>query len=244
MSMAGSDGLITGTALYRERMALPADAVLEVVLEDISRADAMAEELGVVRLEGLSSPPFEFQILFDPSRIREDRVYSVRARITSGEKLLFTTDQIYPVLTRGGGNEVEMLLIRISGDAGSAASGAASGVDGLEDTHWMLIELAGEAVAAGDNQRNPHFVLRSEDHRLAGSGGCNRLMGSYELEGGQLRFGQMAMTRMACLQGMEIEAAFASALGEVRAWQMDSDALELLDGYGEVLMRFEARVLD
>jgi uncharacterized lipoprotein YbaY len=31
---------VTGTATYRERIALPAGAVFEAILEDVSRADA------------------------------------------------------------------------------------------------------------------------------------------------------------------------------------------------------------
>src|SRR3990172_1248087 len=34
---------VTGTASYRERIALPPDAVFEATLEDVSRADAPAE---------------------------------------------------------------------------------------------------------------------------------------------------------------------------------------------------------
>jgi putative lipoprotein len=39
----------------------------------------------------------------------------VRARIIEGERLLFTTDTAYPVLTSGNGSEVELLLIRVRG---------------------------------------------------------------------------------------------------------------------------------
>ena len=40
-------GTVTGTATYRERMALPANAVFEAVLEDVSKADAPASRLRV-----------------------------------------------------------------------------------------------------------------------------------------------------------------------------------------------------
>ncbi len=41
---------ITGEATYRERIALPPDAVFKVVLEDISLADAPAKTMGSVHL--------------------------------------------------------------------------------------------------------------------------------------------------------------------------------------------------
>ncbi len=106
---------ITGTATYRERMALPPDAVLEVTLEDISRADVRAEVLGRTRVENPGAPPFSFEIPYDRARVLDSHTYAVRARITVQERLLFTTDQVYPVLTRGHGPQVELLLRRSSG---------------------------------------------------------------------------------------------------------------------------------
>ena len=58
-SLASAGGTVSGTATYRERMALPPDAVLEVKLQDVSLADAPAVELGSVRIENPGSPPFE-----------------------------------------------------------------------------------------------------------------------------------------------------------------------------------------
>jgi heat shock protein HslJ len=80
---------LKGTAAYRERMALPPDAVLEATLEDITRGDAPAEVLGRVRIERPGNPPIPFEISYDPSRIDPSRRYAVRARILAGEQLLF-----------------------------------------------------------------------------------------------------------------------------------------------------------
>lgn len=238
--MAGSDAIITGTALYRERMALPPGAVLEVILEDVSRMDVKAEELGRVRQESLGAPPYEFQILFDPAQIQENHSYSVRARITAGDRLLFTSDQAYPVLTRGSGREVEILLRMVS----RAPSEPAPVVDNLENTYWKLMLLGGEKVVVVENQREPHLVLRSEDHRVTGSTGCNRLTGSFNLEGDRLSFGQMVTTRMACVHGMETEATLTAALTQVAGFKMIEDRLELYDAEGQLLMELEARALE
>jgi uncharacterized lipoprotein YbaY len=43
--------VVRGTASYRERIALPPDAIFEAMLEDVSRADARAEVIGSVRLD-------------------------------------------------------------------------------------------------------------------------------------------------------------------------------------------------
>ncbi len=50
-------GSLAGTAAYRERIALPPDAVFEAVLIDTAIADAPARELGRVRLQPAGQPP-------------------------------------------------------------------------------------------------------------------------------------------------------------------------------------------
>ena len=103
---------VQGTAIYRERIALPPGAILEVRLEDVSLADAPAVEIGSVRLEDPGSPPFEFAMGYDPESIDPRHSYVVRATIRAQGRLLFTTDTAYPVLTRGAGSEVDLLLVR------------------------------------------------------------------------------------------------------------------------------------
>jgi len=101
---------VQGTATDLQRMALPPHAVLDAQGEDVSRADAPAKTIGSVRIIGPGNPPIAFMIEVDPQRIDVRHRYSVRATITVDEKLLFTTDQLYPVLTQGNGRDVELLL--------------------------------------------------------------------------------------------------------------------------------------
>jgi uncharacterized lipoprotein YbaY len=106
---------VKGTATFHERMALPPDAIFEVTLEDPSKADVEAQVLGRAMIESPGNPPIAFEIPYDASKIDLRRRYTVRARIRVGGKLLFTTDQYYPVLTGGNGNEVILMLRRIGG---------------------------------------------------------------------------------------------------------------------------------
>ena len=110
----------------------------------------------------------------------------------------------------------------------------------LENTYWKLINLEGVAVEAVDNQREAHIVLHTEGNRVAGSGGCNRLMGSYQLDGDALSFSQMATTMMACADGMQTEHAFLEVLENVSAWEVTGSNLTLKDGAGDDVARFEA----
>jgi putative lipoprotein len=82
---------LTGTAVYRERLALPPNAIFEALLEDLSKADAASQIISSVRLDNPGQPPIRFHIEFDPQRITEQRSYSVRARITVGGRLWFIT---------------------------------------------------------------------------------------------------------------------------------------------------------
>src|SRR5262245_61480950 len=120
--------VVTGSATYRERIALPPDALFEATLEDVLRLDAPADVIGRTRLESPGQPPFRFSLRYDPARIQESRMYSVRVRITAGDRLLFFTDRSYPVLTRGSGTDVAILLRRAGASVGS---GRAAPLDSL-----------------------------------------------------------------------------------------------------------------
>lgn len=108
----------------------------------------------------------------------------------------------------------------------------------LEGTYWKLVTLRGTVVPAAAPGHEPHLVLRAAARRVSGSGGCNRVAGSYTLEGSLLRFGPAAGTRMACPAGMDVEAAFLAMLGAVAGWRIAGDRLELLDASGAIVAQW------
>jgi uncharacterized lipoprotein YbaY/heat shock protein HslJ len=436
---------VKGTATYLQRIVLPTQAVFEARVEDVSKADAPAEVIGSVSIEGPGNPPIAFSIGIDPERIKEDHSYSVRATITVDGKLYFTTDQAYPVLTRGHGSEVHLTLHRANAQKSAAVvpdvsvlgqlpasytgvlpcadcrgiryrldlfpdqsfflnttylgKGNEAGVDDLgrwtlssdrrnivlkggkgaplafrvvtsrtfrlldpsgreiksslnysldrsekfdpvelrlavrgmyryladagtftecltgqrwpvaqagdnatvereygkarrepgeevmlsvegrvsmrprtegegfrptllverfvrfspgescgathvaktlEGTNWKLTHLGGKPVVVKGAQREPNLVLDSEKRSLAGSGGCNRIAGKYEIIDQRIGFGTIASTKMACPDGMDTEQAFIEMLSQVRVWKVLGKTLELYDGQGKQLARFEA----
>lgn len=236
-------GAVKGTATYRERMALPPGAVFEAILEDVSKADAPGPVIGRARIEKPGNPPIPFEIPYDPSRIDPSHQYAVRARIVSGGKLLFTAEQHYSVPTAGQGSEVHLLLRLASAPSGVAGGShtATASTEPLENTYWKLIRLGDTAVTVAPQQKEPHFVLNSQTRRVGGSGGCNQLTGSYQLNADHLTFSQMAGTMMACLEGMDTEKAFLQALPQVSTWKITGQHLELFDASGKVIASFEAR---
>ncbi len=113
---ATSQGVITGTVTYRNQNALPSAAVIDVTLSDISLADAPAVVISTRRIEaGGQRPPFAYELSYDPAQIDQKNTYAVSARITDGGELLFTTNTLYPVLTRGAPlTNVEIFLVAMS----------------------------------------------------------------------------------------------------------------------------------
>jgi uncharacterized lipoprotein YbaY/heat shock protein HslJ len=319
---------ITGSATYRERIALPPGAVFEAVLEDVARADAPAVVVASTRVPA-TTVPIAFSIGYEAARIDVNKRYAVRGRITLNGQLMFTSETAHPVLGSGGARHVEMLLRRVaastageprrmlglyrymadaasffdcaSGDqfpiapdgegpalqAAYVATRASPGephlaavearivtraaVPGgtprpvlqverviglsaqtrceappsagatLENTYWKLVMLRDQRVAPpADRQREAHLILHPAQRRLVGSGGCNRLSGSYKLDGDRLEFGGAIGTMMACREGMEQERALLDALTRVARWRVDGQRLLLLGDSGTPLLQFDA----
>ncbi|MGM0637687.1 MAG: YbaY family lipoprotein [Pseudomonadota bacterium] len=438
-AMPGDDhrAAVTGQVIVDAGVAPPPDATLEVVLEDISQPGRAAERLGEQVVEDVGPPPYAFHIAYDPQRIDSRHSYRVAARLYDGDALLFVTDQVHQVITRGfpstttltlrpaspdhplgerratfsgilpcascpgidyqlnlfedgvfflrttylerddgtfydigrylvpssgdrvllyGGREAPMgfaivtpdslrllapdgshidselpytltrqptwqpleprLLMtgmyRYLADAGRfkecltgldlpvASEGdnralqeayleaqerpgepSRAGMHGqivrrmpmegpgpvltviperfmdvspelscppltqlatLRNTYWRLVFLQSEAVRRAPNQREPHLVFH-EDGRLAGSDGCNRIIGSFEEQRGSLAFSGLATGRKACLEGMAQASRFREALEEVSQYRIIGQHMEMLDSKGTLRLRFEAVAL-
>jgi len=112
--------------------------------------------------------------------------------------------------------------------------------DNLLNTYWKLTRLNDEPIEVYQNQREPSLILSSEENRLSGSDGCNRIMGSFQLREDKLKFSRIASTMMACPQGMETSQSVHFMLEKVRYWQIEGKHLELADVDGNVMARFEA----
>jgi uncharacterized lipoprotein YbaY len=115
---------VRGEAMYRERIAVPPGTQLEVLLLDVSRADAPSETIGSVTLSDVGQPPYPFEIAYRPDQIVESHQYVVRARLMHEGRLLFTTDRTYPVITRGHPTEVQLVLKRVGAPPAASTPGA------------------------------------------------------------------------------------------------------------------------
>ncbi len=79
-----------------------------------------------------------------------------------------------------------------------------------------------------------------DDGKVQGSAGCNRLTGAYTVAGAALKFGPLAVTRMAC-PAMDLERRFLEALDATARWKIVAGALELSDAAGTPLATFRGQ---
>ncbi len=233
-SLGGETNEVTGSVSYRERIALTPGTIVEVKLLDVSLQDVQAKVISDQIIEVKHQVPISFELIYDQSQIDQRMTYAVRATIRHGGKLLFTTDRTYPVLTRGKGNQVDLVLVRLGGKKAPVAK-----VD-LVDTKWILKILVGQAISPGENQRPAFIQFRQHAEKafVAGNGGCNNFHGGYELEANKLSFSKLASTAMAC-PDMELERLFYDALERVTRFSINGSWLAFFDIEDE-LARFEA----
>lgn len=133
------------------------------------------------------------------------------------------------------------LLLGTVALAGCAMQDATVNNEPLENTNWKLLSVGEYAAVTTDQAREAHLVLHTEESRLAGSTGCNRLMGQYERNDDRLSFDQLATTRMACpSEAMTQEQHVLEALNETARWQIEGKTLTLIDTENAARARFEA----
>jgi heat shock protein HslJ len=101
----------------------------------------------------------------------------------------------------------------------------------LVGTTWRVVSVAGRAPIAG---AVPTAVFAAD--RVTGSGGCNSYFGRYRYDpvSGQIEFGEMGATAMACLDGPrnDFETAYFQALGKVTRVAVDAFGRMQLSGPG------------
>ena len=116
LGLAGCKGgsiTVSGTVTYRERVALPRDAVVRVAVYDLTAAEALVGHIGgdqparpiasvAFGTQGRQVPIPYTLTLGDPGVLDPKHQYTLRVRIESASgELLFINDTRYGVLTNG-----------------------------------------------------------------------------------------------------------------------------------------------
>jgi heat shock protein HslJ len=209
---------VTGAVTYDEDVSLPRDAAVDVWIIDVTPGIVTAAILTETTIEaGEARPPIPFKLRYDPSRVFADHDYAIKAVIRVGGETLFEMPNDFRVLTRGHPTRVEVWVKKV----GAGAAPAAAAAD-LAGTSWRVEEMGGERVPP-DAEGTLEFP---EAGKVAGRAFCNRFSGQAVISGSSIRFGPLAVTKMACGQSaMEREARFLQVLQKAERYALDGQAL-------------------
>lgn len=105
---------------------------------------------------------------------------------------------------------------------------------------WTATQLGNSMLKTEANRQNlPYLNFDAATQTVTGSDSCNRLSGSYVAGRDTLQLGQLATTRMACLNNNNLDQKFHEALNKVTHYQVYGKTLKLLDRHGNLLIQFE-----
>ncbi|MFU2327558.1 YbaY family lipoprotein [Pseudomonas sp. NFX98] len=89
---------ISGKVHYFERIALLPNSTLNVRLLDVSLADAPAQELAVQIIPNAEKAGLDFNLAYRLADVLNGHTYAIRASITHGDDLIFSSNQHHPVV--------------------------------------------------------------------------------------------------------------------------------------------------
>ena len=105
---------VSGTVTYRERLALTPGATLVVELRDVSYADSPAPLIARQTISDPGQVPIKFEVEYNREDISPRSRYAISAKIVeSDDRLAFTNDTSYEVITHGNPDKVDMLLVLV-----------------------------------------------------------------------------------------------------------------------------------
>lgn len=96
-AFAAEEITIAGEVTYRERIALPPNAILTVTLADVSLADAPSAVVAEQVFDPAGQVPVRFKLKVDPAVLRPNMSYAMQATITVDDRLWFINDVHYGV---------------------------------------------------------------------------------------------------------------------------------------------------
>ena len=102
----------------------------------------------------------------------------------------------------------------------------------------------GKKVEVLKNMREPYLVFHSTSNKISGYTGCNKIMGSYKIDGNNLSIEKVATTKMMCIQVANVEIYLLKVFKSVKRFEINGEKMKLLDKDGKVLGEFRAVYLN
>ncbi|HLS29693.1 MAG TPA: META domain-containing protein [Flavobacteriaceae bacterium] len=112
----------------------------------------------------------------------------------------------------------------------------------ITEKYWKLKTLNGKEVKMEEDQeREVYFILKTDKNELTGFGGCNDLMGVYELKpNNRIEFSSRAGTLKSCPYLNYDEREFLQVFEVAKQYDLKQDSLILKNELGDALATFEA----
>ncbi len=110
----------------------------------------------------------------------------------------------------------------------------------LVNREWALVGLGEVAGPLGAGGRPATIRFDPATSRAAGFAGCNRYGVGYAVAEDSLSFGPAVSTKMACVDGDELERGYLAMLPAIKSYTL-SDSTLTLNGSDGPLARFRAR---
>lgn len=108
----------------------------------------------------------------------------------------------------------------------------------LNDT-WVLEKINGRDIPVNDMKKVPYSEFNVQESRVAGTMGCNRYFGHYEIQGNKLTFGIIASTMMAC-EDMSLEREFLNTVNENTFYlEFEKNSLVMKNESGEEILKYK-----
>ncbi len=220
---------ISGEVLYRERIALPPNAVLTVQLVDISLADAPSSVIGKQIVDPAGQVPIKFTIAFDPVVIQGKAQYALEARITVDNTIWFINDTRHSVDPLDASPQSMVLKMVKQSETPEAPS--------IFDVTWLVDEVDGTALGG---EARVTFIV-TEDGKVSGKGPCNSYFGTAQIHDGTIDIGDIGSTLMGCApELMESEKKLLEVLGKAARFRVGNGKLVLSDSAAKDIMHLSA----
>lgn len=105
---------------------------------------------------------------------------------------------------------------------------------------WNIVTVNGDTVRTAST---PFIGLDMKEKRIYGNAGCNRMMGTFEVDSlnpGKIQFGTIGTTRMMC-PDMDTESKVLQALNTVKGYAQTETGINLTDTEGKTVLTLEKR---
>ena len=225
---------LPGQVTYRERIALPDEAVLSIELIDLALPDR--PRLSVSAPTGAGQVPLGFTLTFEDSMILPQHDYAINAEISAGD-IRFRNAEPYPVTPLAQTDPVLIVTSMVAQNNTASSETVAAPQDlPLLNITWEATVIGETPVPAGVD-----ITLQIEsDMRAGGNGGCNSFFSQATITEDSFAIGEVARTQRSCFYERNmLEQSYFNALKASVGWVIDGDTLTLLDPAAKSTLIFE-----